>query len=64
MELRLELTADAQTVRGSVRDQDGHQRSFWGWLELMEALQQLGGPQDHTDPTPDSVRDPEGRLRT
>ena len=39
--LRLEVTADAQTVSGRLQDDDGHRLSFWGWLELMEALQQL-----------------------
>jgi hypothetical protein len=63
MELRIELAADANTVHGSLQEKDGYRLSFWGWLELMEALQQLVRPHnDDTDRTPDRVPDPEGRL--
>jgi hypothetical protein len=41
VELLLRLTVDAQTVSGSLQGEDGHRLSFWGWLELMDALQRL-----------------------
>jgi hypothetical protein len=63
VELRIELADDANTVHGSLQEKDGHRLSFWGWLELMEALQQLARPHDDTDRTGDRGPDPEGRRR-
>ncbi len=41
VELVLRLTTDAQTVSGSLQGKDGRRLSFWGWLDLMDALQRL-----------------------
>lgn len=37
------LTADARSVRGTLQTEHGRRLRFWGWLELMEALQRLAG---------------------
>lgn len=37
------LTADARSVRGTLQTEHGRRQRFWGWLELMEALQRLAG---------------------
>ena len=39
----MELTADARSVRGTLQTEHGRRQRFWGWLELMEALQRIAG---------------------
>jgi hypothetical protein len=58
VELLLRLTTDAQTVSGSLQGEDGHRLSFWGWLELMDALQQLVGSASNANAGPSDVRRP------
>jgi hypothetical protein len=50
VQLLLRLTTDAQTVSGSLQGEDGHRLSFWGWLELMDALQRLVGGESNGKP--------------
>jgi hypothetical protein len=37
--VNLELDADAETIRGTLQYSDGTRERFWGWLELMAALE-------------------------
>jgi len=37
--LRLDLSSE--TISGTLADERGHERPFWGWLELSGALDEL-----------------------
>jgi hypothetical protein len=37
--LKLELDADPSAIRGTLEHADGTREPFWGWLELMAALE-------------------------
>lgn len=39
--LRLDLATE--TISGTLADEQGDQRPFWGWLELSGALDELRG---------------------
>ena len=62
MVLRLDVTSGTQTVHGSLQDEDGHRLSFFGWLELMEALQKLASRESATAEPADSAPEPKRRL--
>jgi hypothetical protein len=40
----LELDTDPDTIHGTLEHQDGTRERFWGWLELMAALERATGP--------------------
>jgi hypothetical protein len=44
--LTLELETGADPIRGSIEHADGSRRSFWGWLELSEALRRVATGAD------------------
>jgi hypothetical protein len=55
--LRLDLQPGTHPIRGCVEHADGRRQPFWGWLELIEALQGVAadenereGPQGHITP--------------
>ena len=54
----LELVAGGDPIQGSIEHADGSRQAFWGWLELIEALQRLA----KTKPTP-SAQVKRGRSR-
>ena len=37
--LKLELDADPNAIHGTIERGDGTREAFWGWLELMAALE-------------------------
>ena len=37
--LKLELDRDPDAIHGSIERGDGTREQFWGWLELMSALE-------------------------
>jgi hypothetical protein len=39
----LGLALGADTIRGTLADDHGNERAFWGWLELSRALDELRG---------------------
>jgi hypothetical protein len=41
LHIRLELDADPDALHGTFQHGDGTRQSFWGWLELMSALDRL-----------------------
>ena len=41
--LRLDLATE--TISGTLADEQGDQRPFWGWLELSGALDELRGAE-------------------
>lgn len=47
--LRLEL--GTETISGTLQDERGLERAFWGWLELSAALDQTRGVDSGTRPT-------------
>ena len=59
MRIVLELSPERETVSGTLTTDDGSQR-FWGWLELMSALELATGAT-----TASAVRpaDQLGRIR-
>jgi len=63
VELLLRLTTDAHTVSGSLQGEDGHRWSFWGWLELMDALQRLVGAESNENAGPSDMRRPSNMKR-
>lgn len=52
------LTADARSVRGTLQTEHGRRQRFWGWLELMEALQRLAGLPRQIDRADNTGQDP------
>jgi hypothetical protein len=48
--ITLELVAGGDPIQGVVEHPDGTRQRFWGWLELIEALNRLAG----TMPGPDA----------
>jgi hypothetical protein len=58
----LELSADTEAIHGTLQDGSGRREQFWGWLELMAAIERvtdsLGEPPNERG---DSAADlPEG----
>jgi hypothetical protein len=49
--LKLELDADPEAIHGTIERGDGTREQFWGWLELMAALERATAasatPPDH-----------------
>lgn len=41
LHLSLELEPDPDTIHGAVRDREGTRHRFWGWLELMSAVERM-----------------------
>lgn len=41
--IEIEYVPGANPIRGSIRDPGGSRSSFSGWLELLGALERLGG---------------------
>jgi hypothetical protein len=41
LRLNLELDPDPDTIRGAVGDRWGTRHCFWGWLELMSAVERM-----------------------
>ena len=39
LKLELELDADPNAIHGTIERGDGTRQAFWGWLELMAALE-------------------------
>ena len=39
----LELDRDPEAIHGTVEHADGTRESFWGWLELMSAIDRGSG---------------------
>jgi hypothetical protein len=56
--ITLELETGADPIRGSIDHPDGSSQRFWGWLELIEALQRAanGKPERPSKPTPANTR--------
>jgi hypothetical protein len=44
----VELETGADPIRGSIEHLDGSRQPFWGWLELIEALQRAAGDQSES----------------
>jgi hypothetical protein len=44
--LRLDLQVGTDPIRGYIEHPDGRRHPFWGWLELIELVNQLGAPPD------------------
>jgi hypothetical protein len=46
--VRLELEPDPDAIHGTVEHKDGTREPFWGWFELMAALERVTatGPDD------------------
>jgi hypothetical protein len=51
MRLCLDLDAGPDPIHGTLEHGDGTRERFWGWLELMAALEHATGPP------PDQRRD-------
>ena len=50
LRITLELEAGADPIRGLIEHADGSRRPFWGWLELIEAMQRAAADQpERTD---------------
>jgi hypothetical protein len=47
----VELETGADPIRGSIEHLDGSRQPFWGWLELIEALQRAAGDQSESTPS-------------
>lgn len=43
--ITLDLLAGADPIRGSIEHADGRRQPFWGWLELIEALERAAADQ-------------------
>jgi hypothetical protein len=43
LRLVLDVEPDAEPIRGTVRDADGAERAFVGWLALVGVLDELRG---------------------
>ena len=39
LHVELDLEPAGDPIRGSLRDPAGNRRQFWGWLELIQALE-------------------------
>jgi hypothetical protein len=46
--VHIEIEPDHDQVRGQVDAGDGSWRPFWGWLELMQAIEDAGEPRSAT----------------
>jgi hypothetical protein len=44
----VELETGADPIRGSIEHLDGSRQPFWGWLELIEALQRAAADQSES----------------
>ena len=44
--VQLELDADPGAIHGTLEHGDGTRERFWGWLELMAALERAAGGRD------------------
>jgi len=44
----LRLVSATDTISGTVADEHGDERAFWGWLELSGALDELRGAEPDT----------------
>jgi hypothetical protein len=44
----VELERGADPIRGSIEHPDGYRQPFWGWLELIEALQRAAADQSES----------------
>lgn len=53
--IRLELEPEADVVHGVVEHTDGRREPFWGWLELMAALERVASGSQ-SDPSNDVRR--------
>jgi hypothetical protein len=45
----LRLALATETISGTLEDEQGDERSFWGWLELSGALDELRGADAHLE---------------
>ena len=51
--LTVDLELGADPIRGSIAHSDGQVHQFWGWLELIEALERAAAPRGRPGaPTP------------
>jgi hypothetical protein len=41
LSISLELEAGAEPIRGSVRGPGSEARPFWGWLQLIQAIEDV-----------------------
>jgi hypothetical protein len=48
--LSLEIAPEREPIEGVVRDADGSEQSFTGWLGLMERLDAMRAPPVTADP--------------
>ena len=48
--ITLEVEAGADPIRGSLEQSDGRSQPFWGWLELIEALQRAAAEEPERTP--------------
>jgi hypothetical protein len=46
--VQIELELGQDPVQGQVDTGDGRWRPFWGWLELMQAIEDAGEPSSAT----------------
>jgi hypothetical protein len=46
--VHIEIEPDHDQVRGQVDAGDGSWRPFWGWLELMQAIEDAGERRSST----------------
>jgi hypothetical protein len=46
--VHIEIEPDHDQVQGKVDAGDGSWRPFWGWLELMQAIEDAGEPRSST----------------
>jgi hypothetical protein len=46
----VELERGADPIRGAIEHLDGTRQPFWGWLELIEALQRAAADQSESTP--------------
>jgi hypothetical protein len=53
----LELELDIETIHGTLEFRDGTRQRFWGWLELMAALERVIASSPDARTTPKHGRD-------
>ena len=54
----VELETGADPIRGSIEHSDGSRQTFWGWLELIEALRRAAADQSEHSLSPVNIGRP------
>ena len=54
----VELETGADPIRGSIEQSDGSRQTFWGWLELIEALRRAAADHSERSASPVNIGRP------